>query len=147
MYGNLTTGGLTRPYFSLGLLLNSTWFVDNKVVQYYAPSLFVFFLWWNTCARDFLAAVNKIRSGHNPLYKQRFNSFTFNPGFFSPILRQQAQQNFRNLEFRSKILEFSRKFLRFYSKNGNFWLNFPQNCRIFEFICEICLSLAKNSWV
>ena len=51
-----------RPYFSLGLLLNSTWFVDNKVVQYYAPSLFVFFLWWNTCARDFLAAVNKIRS-------------------------------------------------------------------------------------
>ena len=33
-----------RPYFSLGLLLNSTWFVDNKVVQYYAPSLIVFFL-------------------------------------------------------------------------------------------------------
>ena len=33
-----------RPYFSLGLLLHSTWFVDNEVVQYYAPSLFVFFL-------------------------------------------------------------------------------------------------------
>jgi len=34
------------------------------------------------------------------------------PGlFFSPILRQQAQQNFRNLEFRREILEFSRKLL------------------------------------
>ena len=55
----------SRPYFSLGLLLNSTWFVDNKVVQYYAPSLFVFFLWWNTCARDFLAAMNKIRSARD----------------------------------------------------------------------------------
>ena len=58
----LNMSPVTRPYFSLGLLLNSTWFVDNKVVQYYAPSLFVFFLGWNNCARDFLAAVNKIRS-------------------------------------------------------------------------------------
>ena len=35
----------------------------------------------------------------------------FVTGFFSPILRQQAQQIFRNLEFRREILEFRKKFL------------------------------------
>ena len=37
--------------------------------------------------------------------------------FFSPILRQQAQQNFRNLEFRSKILKFRSKTLEFSRKS------------------------------
>ena len=31
--------------------------------------------------------------------------------FFPPILRQQAQQNFRNFEFKREILEFNRKSL------------------------------------
>ena len=32
-YGALTVKLVARPDFSLGLLLNSTWFVDKKVVQ------------------------------------------------------------------------------------------------------------------
>ena len=38
-------------------------------------------------------------------------------GFFSPILRQQAQQIFRNLEFRREILEFRREILEFSKKS------------------------------
>ena len=33
--------------------------------------------------------------------------------FFSPILRLQAQQNFRNLEFRREILEFRQNSFHF----------------------------------
>ena len=37
--------------------------------------------------------------------------------FFSPILRLQAQQNFRNLEFRREILEFRKKSFDFHGGN------------------------------
>ena len=50
-------------------------------------------------------------------------------GFFSPILRYQEQQNFRNLEFRREILEFSE--ISFHFDGGN--LEFP-------------LSLEEKSW-
>ena len=58
----------------------------------------------------------------------------------------------RILEFRKKFLSLGRNFLSlegksrgFIVKNCIFCLIFSQNCRIFEFSFEICLSLAKNS--
>ena len=42
-------------------------------------------------------------------------------GFFSPVLRLQEQQNFRNLEFSRESLEFSEKSFRL--EGGN--LEFP----------------------
>ena len=39
---------------------------------------------------------------------------------FSPVLRFQDQQNFRNLEFRREILEFSQKSCHFEGRNLEF---------------------------
>ena len=47
-------------------------------------------------------------------------------GFFSPILRLQEQQNFRNLEFRRGILEFSKKSFHFDGGNLDFPLSSEQ---------------------
>ena len=44
-----------------------------------------------------------------------------------------------------KILEFRRYFLRFYTEKLHFYLKFPNNFRIFEFRCDVYLSLAKKS--
>ena len=49
------------------------------------------------------------------------SEFTLHQAFFSPILRLQQQQNFRNLEFRREVLEFSEK--SFHFDGGN--LEFP----------------------
>ena len=51
------------------------------------------------------------------------------PGFFSPILLLQEQQNFRNLEFKRGIFEFSKQSFQFDGRN----LDFP-------------LSLEEKSW-
>ena len=45
---------------------------------------------------------------------------------FSPILRLQEQQNFRNLEFRREILEFSEKSFHFYGGNLEFPLSLEE---------------------
>ncbi len=47
-------------------------------------------------------------------------------GFFSPILRFQEQQNFRNLEFRREILEFSKKSFHFHGGNLEFPLSLEE---------------------
>ena len=58
-------------------------------------------------------------------FSKILNSFSsLKRAFFSPILRQQAQQNFRNLEFRSKILEIRRKILRLCIEKWQFWTKF-----------------------
>ena len=60
------------------------------------------------------------------------------PGFFSPILRLQEQQNFRNLEFRREILEFSKK--SFHFDGGN--LEFPLSLE--DFLSLDCVEFSKN---
>ena len=50
-----------------------------------------------------------------------FINFVLCQAFFSPVLRHQEQQNFRNLEFRREILEFSE--ISFHFDGGN--LEFP----------------------
>ena len=66
--------------------------------------------------------------------------------FFSPILRQQAQQNFRNLEFKREILEFSEKSFHFDGGNLEFLLCLEEKpCFLAEktLSLENFLSLAK----
>ena len=46
--------------------------------------------------------------------------------FLSLILRLQEQQNFRNLEFRREILEFSKKSFHFHGGNLEFPLSLEQ---------------------
>ena len=46
--------------------------------------------------------------------------------FLSPILRLQEQQNFRNLEFRREILEFSKKSFHFHGGNLEFPLSLEE---------------------
>ena len=46
--------------------------------------------------------------------------------FFSPILRFREQQNFRNLEFRREILEFSKKSFHFHGGNLEFPLSLEE---------------------
>ena len=59
-------------------------------------------------------------------------------GFFSPVLRFQEQQNFRNLEFRREILEFSKRSFHFHGGNLEFPLSLEEkSC----FFCEKPLSL------
>ena len=57
------------------------------------------------------------KQSNGPRYRQVTNT----SGFFSPVLRFHEQQNFRNLEFRREILEFSEKSFQF---DGEIW-NFP----------------------
>ena len=52
-------------------------------------------------------------------------------GFFSPILRLWEQQNFRNVEFRREILEFSRKSYHFNGDNLEFPLSLVEKTRFF----------------
>ena len=47
-------------------------------------------------------------------------------GFFSPALLLQEQQNFRNLEFRREILEFSEKSFQFDGGNLEFPLSLEE---------------------
>ena len=88
------------------------------------------------------------KSGIHPIdirefFSQQCQRLTLHQAFL-PILRQQAQQIFRNLEFR-KFLEFRRNVLRFYSENCIFYLKFSNFFPIFEFRCDVCLSFAKTS--
>ena len=69
-----------------------------------------------------------ILQGFSSITSQRLNYYC-RAGFFSLFLRFQEQQNFRNLEFRREILEFSKK--SFHFDGGN--LEFP-------------LSLEEKSW-
>ena len=55
--------------------------------------------------------------------------------YLSPNLRLQSEQNFQNLQFKSEILEFGRKFLRYQYVCNVIW---PKNYRIFECGFEIC---------
>ena len=53
-----------RPDFSLGLLLKSTWFVTKKWFKN-MPNLILFSFVMKQLCKDFLTAVNKIRSDPN----------------------------------------------------------------------------------
>ena len=59
----------------------------------------------------------RVQSTPNPLARP----------FSSPVLRLQEQQNFRNLEFRREILEFSEKFFNFDGGNLEFPLRLEEN--------------------
>ena len=50
-------------------------------------------------------------------------------GFLSPILRFQAQQNFRNLEFRREFLEFRQKSFDFHGGNLEIPLSLEEKSR------------------
>ena len=84
---------------------------------------------------------------HIQVVKAGVNSFKitqvslFNSGFFSPVLRLQEQQNFRNLEFRREILEFSKK--SFHFDGGN--LDFPLSLEEKSCILAKTLSSQKIS--
>ena len=77
-----------------------------------------------------------------------------NQAFFSPILRHQQQQNFRNLEFRREILEFSKKILSFWC--GNFWISLEFRRKILilgekslsleNFLSLDCLEFSEKWW-
>ena len=65
-------------------------------------------------------------------------------GFFFSILRYSGFPQTSSLGKNPLVGEkYGIKVLRFYSKNLHFCLNVPMNCRISEFSCEICLSLAN----
>ena len=67
-------------------------------------------------------------------------SLLLTQAFFSPVLRFQEQQNFRNLELRREILEFSEKSFHFDGGNLEFLLSLEEkSC----FLAKKPLSLAK----
>ena len=64
---------------------------------------------------------------HRPLRREQVMQLrTIIPGFFAPILRFREQQNFRNLEFRREILEFSKKSFHFHGGNLEFPLSLEE---------------------
>ena len=55
--------------------------------------------------------------------------------------------NFRNLEFRGKILEFRRKFLHFHGGNSEFPLSLDEKSLSLEnFLSLDCLEFSENRW-